>query len=220
MTKKPINIYFKGTAGQSFGVWNAGGLNLTLEGDANDYVGKGMAAGEIIIYPPKNVNYKSNETVIIGNTCLYGATGGKLYASGIAGERFAVRNSGTTAIIEGVGDHGCEYMTNGAVIVLGKTGVNFGAGMSGGFAIVLDEDETFKNKYNPELIETLKINKIKYPYQETFLKNSITDFVQKTNSLWGKHILNNFDTYIEKFLIVKPKAIKIEELFNKDSVAA
>ena len=111
-------------------------------------------------------------------------------------------------------------MTNGSVIVLGKTGVNFGAGMSGGFAIVLDEDETFKNKYNPELIETLKINKIKYPYQETFLKNSIEDFVQKTNSLWGKHILNNFDTYIEKFLIVKPKAIKIEELFNKDSVAA
>ena len=220
MVKHPINIYFKGTAGQSFGVWNAGGLNLTLEGDANDYVGKGMASGEIIIYPPKNVNYKSNETVIIGNTCMYGATGGKLYAAGIAGERFAVRNSGATAIVEGIGDHGCEYMTNGAVIILGKTGINFGAGMSGGFAIILDEDETFKNKYNPELIEILKINKNKYLYQETFLKNSIIDFCHKTNSLWGKHILNNFETYIEKFLIVKPKAIKIEELFNKDSVAA
>ena len=134
MSKNPINIHFKGTAGQSFGVWNAGGLYLTLEGDANDYVGKGMAAGQIVVYPPKDVTYETKNSVIIGNTCMYGATGGKLYAAGIAGERFAVRNSGATAIVEGVGDHGCEYMTNGAVIVLGETGVNFGAGMSGGFA--------------------------------------------------------------------------------------
>ena len=113
MSENPINIYFKGTAGQSFGVWNAGGLNLNLEGDANDYVGKGMAAGQIVVYPPKNVTYKAKESVIIGNTCLYGATGGKLHAAGIAGERFAVRNSGASAIVEGIGDHGCEYMTNG-----------------------------------------------------------------------------------------------------------
>ncbi|MAV33252.1 MAG: glutamate synthase large subunit, partial [Gammaproteobacteria bacterium] len=144
MSDNPINIKFKGTAGQSFGVWNAGGLNMILEGDANDYVGKGMAAGEIIVYPPKDKSYKAKESVIIGNTCMYGATGGKLYASGIAGERFAVRNSGATAIVEGVGDHGCEYMTNGTVIILGNTGINFGAGMSGGFAIVLDEDGDFK----------------------------------------------------------------------------
>ncbi|MBL6791627.1 MAG: glutamate synthase large subunit, partial [Methylophilaceae bacterium] len=146
MSKKPINLFFKGTAGQSFGVWNAGGLNLTLEGDANDYVGKGMASGEIIVYPPKEAGFESKNSVIIGNTCLYGATGGKLYASGIAGERFAVRNSGALAIVEGIGDHGCEYMTNGIVIILGKTGINFGAGMSGGFALVLDENNDFKNK--------------------------------------------------------------------------
>ena len=151
---------------------------------------------------------------------MYGAPGGKLYAAGIAGERFVVRNSGATAIVEGVGDHGCEYMTNGIVIVLGKTVVNFGAGMSGGFAIVLDEDGTCKDRYNPELVETLKINRNKNPYQETFLKNSIMDFLDKTNSEWARNILENFDDYIEKFLIVKPKASKIEEIFNKDSVAA
>ena len=151
---------------------------------------------------------------------MYGATGGKLYAAGIAGERFAVRNSGATAIVEGVGDHGCEYMTNGVVIVLGETGVNFGAGMSGGFAIVLDEKDTFKDKYNTELVETLKISKERNPYQATFLRNSIEDYVKHTNSDWGKYILDNFDNYIEKFLIVKPKAIKIEDILNKDSVAA
>ena len=220
MSKNPINIFFTGTAGQSFGVWNAGGLNLTLEGDANDYVGKGMAAGEIIVYPPKDTSFKAKDSVIIGNTCMYGATGGKLYAAGIAGERFAVRNSGATAIVEGVGDHGCEYMTNGTVIVLGKTGVNFGAGMSGGFAIVLDEDDTFKYKYNPELVETIKINKKDNPEHEKFLKDSIIDYVNKTNSEWGQLILDNFNTYINKFIIVKPKALKIKDLFNKDSVAA
>jgi len=220
MSENPINIHFKGTAGQSFGVWNAGGLNLTLEGDANDYVGKGMAAGQIVVYPPKNVTYETKNSVIIGNTCMYGATGGKLYAAGVAGERFAVRNSGAMAIVEGVGDHGCEYMTNGVVIVLGETGVNFGAGMSGGFAIVLDENNTFKDKYNTELVETLKINKEKNIHQATFLRNSIDDYVNLTNSEWGKFILDNFDSYIDKFLIVKPKAIKIEDLFNEDSEAA
>ena len=220
MSENPLILNFKGTAGQSFGVWNAGGLHLNLEGDANDYVGKGMASGEIVVRPPKNIKYKTNESVIIGNTCMYGATGGKLYAAGIAGERFGVRNSGATAIVEGVGDHGCEYMTNGTVIVLGKTGVNFGAGMSGGFAIVLDEEGTFKNKYNPELVEVIKIDKKKYPFQETFLKESITDYVEKTNSNWGGILLKDFDNYLEKFLIVKPKAISIEEIFNKDSVAA
>ena len=220
MSDTPLILNFKGTAGQSFGVWNAGGLHLRLEGDANDYVGKGMASGEIIVNPPEKAKFKANESVIIGNTCMYGATGGKLYAAGIAGERFAVRNSGAMAIVEGVGDHGCEYMTNGTVIILGKTGVNFGAGMSGGFAVVLDEDETFKDKYNPELVEAVKIDKRKYPFQEKFLKESITDYVEKTKSSWGKIILEDFDNYLDKFLIVKPKAISIEEIFNKDSVAA
>jgi len=179
-----------------------------------------MAAGQIVVYPPKNVSYKTKESVIIGNTCLYGATGGKLYAAGIAGERFAVRNSGASAVVEGIGDHGCEYMTNGVVIVLGKTGVNFGAGMTGGFAVVLDEDDTFADKYNSELVEIVKMNKNKLPEHAVFLKNSITEYVKNTNSDWGKTILDNFDDYINKFLIVKPKAIKLEELLNKDSEVA
>ncbi|HEX4896418.1 MAG TPA: glutamate synthase large subunit, partial [Solimonas sp.] len=137
MSDRPITIKLKGAAGQSLGVWNAGGLHLELEGDANDYVGKGMAGGRIVVKPPKGVRYDSKDAAIIGNTCLYGATGGTLYAAGMAGERFAVRNSGAHAVIEGCGDHGCEYMTGGVVVVLGRTGVNFGAGMTGGFAYVL-----------------------------------------------------------------------------------
>ena len=139
----------------------AGGLNLRLEGDANDYVGKGMAAGLISIKPHEDATFASNTSVIIGNTCLYGATGGKLFASGIAGERFAVRNSGALAVVEGLGDHGCEYMTNGCVIVLGKTGYNFGAGMTGGFAIVYDSENNFKDKINNELIEIHNMSEIK-----------------------------------------------------------
>ncbi|MFA7097936.1 MAG: glutamate synthase large subunit, partial [Gammaproteobacteria bacterium] len=137
MDDAPIVLRLKGTAGQSFGAWNAGGLHLYLEGDANDYVGKGMAGGKIVIAPPPEAQFRSNENVIMGNTCLYGATGGKLFAAGLAGERFAVRNSGAHAVVEGVGDHGCEYMTGGVVVVLGPTGFNFGAGMTGGFASVL-----------------------------------------------------------------------------------
>src|SRR4029077_17773533 len=133
-----LEVRLHGSAGQSFGVWNAGGLHLHLEGDANDFVGKGMAAGTIVIQPPRMSSFVAKDTVIMGNTCLYGATGGELYAAGQAGERFAVRNSGAVAVIEGAGDHCCEYMTGGAVCVLGRTGVNFGAGFTGGFAYVLD----------------------------------------------------------------------------------
>ena len=119
----PLKIYLKGTAGQSFGVWNAGGVHMHLEGDCNDYVGKGMAAGKLVIYPPRDSSFASQETAIVGNTCLYGATGGKLFAAGVAGERFGVRNSGAFAVIEGAGDHCCEYMTGGCITVLGPTGV-------------------------------------------------------------------------------------------------
>lgn len=131
MAKAPVVFRFKGTAGQSFGVWNAGGLHLYLEGDANDYVGKGMTGGKLVITPPKGSPFKTQESAIVGNTCLYGATGGKLFAAGTAGERFAVRNSGSHAVVEGTGDHCCEYMTGGFVCVLGKTGYNFGSGMTG-----------------------------------------------------------------------------------------
>ena len=154
----PVTARFTGVAGQSFGVWNARGLNLYLEGDANDYVGKGMNGGKIVIVPPKVSQFESHKTAIIGNTCLYGATGGTLFAAGTAGERFGVRNSGATAVIEGAGDHCCEYMTGGLVCVLGETGVNFGAGMTGGFAYVLDEDRTFVDKYNHELVEIHRIS--------------------------------------------------------------
>ncbi|MDB2384367.1 glutamate synthase large subunit, partial [Endozoicomonas sp.] len=148
-----VTLHLKGIAGQSFGVWNVGGLEMYLEGDANDYVGKGMTGGKLIIRPPKSSHFDSQETVIVGNTCLYGATGGKLYASGCAGERLGVRNSGATAVVEGVGDHCCEYMTGGLVVVLGKTGHNFGAGMTGGFAYVLDLERRFVDCYNHELVD-------------------------------------------------------------------
>ncbi|RMD70719.1 MAG: glutamate synthase large subunit, partial [Gammaproteobacteria bacterium] len=152
MEDAPLVVRLYGTAGQSFGAWNAGGLHLYLEGDANDYVGKGMAGGKIVLHPPPAARFDSPKTPIMGNTCLYGATGGRLFAAGTAGERFAVRNSGAIAVVEGVGDHGCEYMTGGVVAVLGETGLNFGAGMTGGFAYVLDLEDTFQDRYNRELI--------------------------------------------------------------------
>jgi len=140
MSDMPININFTGTAGQSFGVWNAGGLNMTVVGDANDYVGKGMTGGKLVVHPPQGVAFETQDASIIGNTCLYGATGGKLFAAGQAGERFGVRNSGAITVVEGMGDNGCEYMTGGIVVSLGETGVNFAAGMTGGFAYLLDEE--------------------------------------------------------------------------------
>ena len=158
MDDAPITVRLTGTAGQSFGVWNAGGLHMYLEGDANDYVGKGMAGGKIVIYPPRDATFEARSNVIIGNTCLYGATGGRLYAAGMAGERFGVRNSGAHAVVEGIGDHGCEYMTGGVVVVLGPTGINFGAGMTGGFAFILDRDNAFVDRYNHELVDIHRLH--------------------------------------------------------------
>src|SRR6056300_1266936 len=148
MADMPVNLRLSGSCGQSFGVWNAGGLHMHLSGDANDYVGKGMAGGKLVVVPPPGSSFKTQDTSIIGNTCLYGATGGRLFASGTAGERFGVRNSGAHAVVEGVGDHCCEYMTGGHITVLGETGHNFGAGMTGGFAYVLDLNKDFVDKYN------------------------------------------------------------------------
>lgn len=145
---RTINISLKGSAGQSFGAFLVGGVTLNLEGDANDYVGKGLCGGTIIIQPPKESTFESHLNVIVGNVCLYGATSGKAFFRGIAAERFCVRNSGVTAVVEGVGDHGCEYMTGGTVVVLGLTGRNFAAGMSGGIAYVYDIDGTFRGKTN------------------------------------------------------------------------
>ncbi|MBD2857977.1 glutamate synthase large subunit [Spongiibacter sp. KMU-158] len=214
MEAAPIKLNLTGTAGQSFGVWNAGGLHMYLEGDANDYVGKGMAGGKLVIYPPKGSSFKSQETSIIGNTCLYGATGGRLFAAGTAGERFGVRNSGASAVIEGAGDHCCEYMTGGNITVLGNTGVNFGAGMTGGFAYVLDEDCRFVDKYNKELVEICRINSEALEAYRSHLRSNIIEFVAETGSAWGQHILDNFDDYVGKFWMVKPKAASLAGLLD------
>ena len=210
MHDTPITVHLTGSAGQSLGVWNAGGLHLLLEGDANDYVGKGMAGGKIVIHPPRNSLFKSNDTTIIGNTCLYGATGGKLYAAGLAGERFAVRNSGARAVVEGIGDHGCEYMTGGEVVVLGPTGLNFGAGMTGGFAYVLDLEDQFSVRYNPELIDTHRIDTLEA--HRSHLRQLLEEFVSETHSAWGQNLLDNFAAYADKFWLVKAQAAVLDSL--------
>jgi len=215
MAANPIKIDFCGTAGQSFGVWNAGGLELTLTGDANDYVGKGMAGGKLTIKPPKGVEYLSHKTMIMGNTCLYGATGGKLYGCGRAGERFAVRNSGCHAVIEGTGDHACEYMTGGIVTILGQVGVNFGAGMTGGFAYVYDEHDDLAIRLNNESIEMLAIDELNI-HQE-HLRGIINQHLDETGSLRAEEILTNFSTYAPRFKLVKPKAVDVKTLLGHRS---
>jgi len=215
MESSPIVLRLTGTAGQSFGVWNAGGLHMYLEGDSNDYVGKGMAGGKLVIYPPADSRYASQEAVIVGNTCLYGATGGALYAAGIAGERFAVRNSGAHAVVEGAGDHCCEYMTGGCVTVLGDTGVNFGAGMTGGFAYVLDQRRSFIDRYNSELVEIHRVSSEYMEAHRTHLRAIIGKHVQETKSAWGREVLENFEDYVGKFWLVKPKAADLEALLHR-----
>ena len=213
MEDAPITVHLTGTAGQSFGVWNAGGLHMYLEGDANDYVGKGMAGGKLVIRPPADSRFASHENTIIGNTCLYGATGGKLFASGMAGERFGVRNSGAHAVIEAVGDHCCEYMTGGVITVLGPTGINFGAGMTGGFAFVLDEENKFADRCNVD-VDFYRVNTEATEAHRNHLKGMIEEFVTETGSAYGQNILNNFEDYVGKFWLVKPKAAELETLLE------
>ena len=211
MEDTPVILRLTGTAGQSFGVWNAGGLHLYLEGDANDYVGKGMAGGKLVLRHPTGSSFDSGLTPIMGNTCLYGATGGKLFATGTAGERFGVRNSGCHAVVEGVGDHGCEYMTGGLVTILGDTGINFGAGMTGGFAYVYDESNHFADRVNQDI----DIERIGAEHMEAYrnhLRGVIEEYVRDTGSLRGKSILNNFSDAIGKFWLIKPKAASLESL--------
>jgi len=214
MSDAPLVVSLTGSAGQSFGVWNAGGLHLRLEGEANDYVGKGMAAGKIVLKPPVRATYVARETVIMGNTCLYGATGGELYAAGMAGERFAVRNSGALAVLEGAGDHCCEYMTGGVVCVLGRTGVNFGAGFTGGFAYVLDMERDFVDRYNHELIDIHRVSPEGMGTHVQHLRGLIEQHVAETASVWGAQLLNDFRSYIGRFWVVKPKAAAIDSLLE------
>mgnify|MGYP003646421749 CR=1 FL=1 len=214
MAEHPLEINLTGTAGQSFGAWNVSGLNMTLIGDANDYVGKGMAGGRIVIRPPETAGYLARETAIIGNTCLYGATGGQLFAAGTAGERFAVRNSGATAVIEGAGDHCCEYMTDGVVVVLGRCGVNFGAGMTGGFAYVLDIDRDFVDRYNHELIDIHRITPESMEAHLHHLRTLIARHIELTGSEWAATLQDDYRTYLQKFWIVKPKAAELGSLIE------
>jgi glutamate synthase (NADPH/NADH) large chain len=214
MADTPITVHLEGNVGQSFGVWNAGGLNLSLEGDANDYVGKGMAGGKLVLRPPRAASFVARETPIMGNTCLYGATGGEMYAAGRAGERFAVRNSGAIAVVEGAGDHCCEYMTGGVVVVLGRTGVNFGAGFTGGFAYVLDEGRDFVDRYNHELVDIHRITSEGMELYQHHLRSLIETHVRETGSEWGATILNDLRSFIGRFWLVKPKAAAIDTLIE------
>ncbi len=196
-----INIKLTGSAGQSLGAFLTKGLSLTIEGDCNDYVGKGLSGGKIVVKPSPESSLISNQNTIIGNTVLYGATSGKLYASGQAGERFAVRNSGSLAIIEGCGAHGCEYMTGGNVFILGEVGDNFGAGMTGGMAFVYDEKDIFENYANPASIIW---QEVETEYWKKFLKENLTNFFKETNSKIAKKILSNFDDEIKNFKQICP----------------
>ena len=215
MADRPIDIHLRGSAGQSFGAFNAGGLNLHLIGEANDYVGKGMAGGRIVLQPPMGSLFASQDAPILGNTCLYGATGGELFAAGRAGERFGVRNSGATAVIEGAGDHCCEYMTGGAVVVLGRTGLNFGAGFTGGLAYVLDLDRNFVDHFNHELIDISRITPEGLDRYRQHLTDLIELHARLTGSRWSARIRDNFRDYVGKFWLVKPKAASLEALANE-----
>ena len=193
---RTIQCNFEGSAGQSFGAFCISGVQFVLTGEANDYVGKGIAGGELIIKPAPTALFQTYENTIIGNTVLYGATGGALYAAGRAGERFCVRNSGATAVVEGVGDHGCEYMTAGVVAILGETGRNFGAGMTGGTAYVLDEKGEFEKKYNSDWVELEKVT------GETDIKNLmalIQNHAAYTGSQYAENILTNWEAFLPHF---------------------
>ena len=211
----PITLELTGSAGQSLGAWNAGGLNIDLTGEANDYVGKGMAGGRIVLRPPEEAGYASHEAPILGNTCLYGATGGELFAAGTAGERFAVRNSGALAVVEGAGDHCCEYMTGGVVLVLGRAGLNFGAGMTGGIAYVLDIERDFVDRYNHELVDIVHVTPEGTEHHMQHLRNLIRRHADVTASAWSRRLLNDFRSVLHRFWLVKPRAASLEALVEE-----
>ena len=200
-----INLKFNGSAGQSFGAFLAGGITMTIEGDANDYVGKGLSGGQIIVYPPKNSSFASEENIIVGNVVLYGATSGSAFLRGRAAERFCVRNSGALAVVEGVGDHACEYMTGGRVVILGPTGRNFAAGMSGGIAYVWDYNNEFRKNYNPGMVE---LETVEQPEDVSELQNLISLHFENTASPIAKQILDNWSSALTQFIKVMPTDYK------------
>ncbi len=200
-----IHVKFNGSAGQSFGAFMPKGMTLELEGDANDYFGKGLSGGRIIIYPPKGSTFVAEENIIIGNVALYGATAGEIFVRGMAGERFAVRNSGVNAVVEAIGDHGCEYMTGGHVVVLGRTGRNFAAGMSGGIAYILDEAGDFPTRVNLQMVE---LEKLADPDEIETIWKLIQRHQAYTKSGRAALVLKNWEGMMRKFVKVIPKDYK------------
>jgi len=218
-----IRCRFSGSAGQSFGAFLAPGVTFELEGDANDYLGKGLSGGRIVVYPAKDSTFRPQQNVISGNVNLFGATGGEVFLSGTAGERFAVRNSGAVAVVEGVGDHGCEYMTGGCVVVLGPTGVNFAAGMSGGIAYVLDENQLFDTCCN---LESVDIEPVSAPQDRQRLRALVQEHERLTASPVARAILHDWDEVIPRFVKVMPidyrlalQRIKAQEYTEAEFVA-
>jgi glutamate synthase (NADPH/NADH) large chain len=209
-----LELNFKGSAGQSFGAFTSKGLKLVLKGDANDYVGKGLSGATISIKISDESNLISHENTIIGNTVLYGATSGKLFAAGQAGDRFAIRNSGATAVIEGCDSNGCEYMTGGTVIVLGEVGDNFAAGMTGGMTFIYDKDKEFGKKVNPESVVW---QNLETDYWKKFLKELITEHLSETGSNLSQKIIQNFDEELRNFVQVCPKEM-LDKLSNPISL--
>jgi len=215
-----IDLHFQGTAGQSFGAFVPAGVTLRLEGDANDYIGKGLSGGKIIVYPPAEANFNPEENIIVGNVAFYGATGGEAYIYGMAGERFCVRNSGLTAVVEAVGDHGCEYMTGGRVVVLGETGRNFAAGMSGGIAYVLDDRADFINRCNRELVD---LERLTDPEEIAAVQELIRRHAEYTGSNRAGEILTNWVLYQPRFYKVIPRdyrrVLQTLQIYRKSGIS-
>jgi glutamate synthase domain-containing protein 3 len=199
-----IAVHFRGSAGQSFGAWLMPGVSFTLTGETNDYTGKGLAGGVLTVRPPADAAFDVERSPIVGNTVLYGATRGRAFFRGLAGERFAVRNSGAATVVEGVGDHGCEYMTGGRVVVLGPTGRNFAAGMSGGIAYVYDEHHRFAGLCNPELVELEPLEE----HDEAELKDLVAEHAARTGSQVAQRILDDWDEAAQRFVKVMPRDFK------------
>jgi glutamate synthase domain-containing protein 3 len=202
-----IEVALTGSAGQSFGAWLAPGVTLTLKGETNDYTGKGLSGGIVVVRPPDGARFHAEENQIVGNTVLYGATEGRAFFRGLAGERFAVRNSGAAAVVEGVGDHGCEYMTGGRVVILGPTGRNFAAGMSGGIAYVYDTDRRFNGRVNPEMVDLEPVSGEDADAEE--LRALIAEHAQRTGSLVARNLLAQWERgALERFVRVMPRDYK------------
>jgi glutamate synthase domain-containing protein 3 len=199
-----VEIAMSGSAGQSFGAWLAPGVTLVLDGDANDYVGKGLSGGTLVVRPSADAAFRAEENVLVGNTVLYGATAGKAFFGGLAGERFGVRNSGALAVVEGLGDHGCEYMTGGRVVVLGPTGLNFAAGMSGGIAYVLDVDGAFRSRCNTELVGFDEIT----PDEALELRTWIGEHADRARTSVAARLLGDWDVALGRFVKVMPHDYK------------